>query len=766
MTIALLFASAAGVLAQQAVGKWRDHLSFDALYHVCDAGDRIYCSSGEGIFYYDRDDYTVNRVTKTTVLNDVGISTLAFDPHSGNLVVAYSNANLDIIHSDHATNISDIKRSNIGGNKKINSIRFSGGNAYLACGFGVVVIDLKRSEIKETYYIGTDGSYINVNDIAFTDSLIVAATDNGLMYADKGSSLLNMASNWHRDESSLIAGSRVARLEVDAAGHLLAMVFNDGSDTAVYRENSGMAFYPWVNGNIRNIKRSNGRILVCRSERVDVYDENYLLERQVGETGWLAMDPNDALYTSDGKLWVAHRWAALEMIDLNGQSDPVMLKPSCPASDNVFRLTAYDNNLMVSPGGHGTTYTNAYLPSSVYFTDGFEWKTLGDPDGLLQNTFDIIDVAVNPRNRKQRLAAAWGCGIVEITDGKVTNLYDETNTGGVLAPYVQGGFRSLRTGGVAYDSKGNAWITNSLTSNVLCVRYSNGTWKSFNTQGMVTNNDVDHIIWDSINDLKLFWGHANRVYVMDGEGRMAYIDPNNGAKLETSMINSLVQDHSGNIWMGTNKGIKVIYNLSQVFQNGGNGERSPVTCNNILFSQNGITEYLMAYESVSCIVVDGANRKWVGTSTGGLYLLSASGLEELEHFTSADSPLFSDKIVALSIMPWSGELYVGTDHGLQSYRTTATFAYAEPMDDIHAFPNPVRPDYEGLIAIKGFTRNGLVHITDAAGNVVYSTRANGGQAVWNGCTNSGERVASGVYYVFASAADGTMRSVTKILIIR
>ena len=174
----------------------------------------------------------------------------------------------------------------------------------------------------------------------------------------------------------------------------------------------------------------------------------------------------------------------------------------------------------------------------------------------------------------------------------------------------------------------------------------------------------------------------------------------------------------------------------------------------------------MAYESITCIAVDGANRKWVGTSTGGLYLLSANGQQQLEHFTTANSPLFNDKILSIGIMPWSGEVLVATADGLQGYRSTATYADDEPQETLYVFPNPVRPDYDGLIAIKGFTRNALVHITDAAGHTVYSTRANGGEAIWDGRTLSGEPVASGVYYVFGSAADGNHRSATKILIIR
>lgn len=766
VTILLTLLCSLPMQAQLGVGKWRDCFSYYELHKVLQAGDRIYASAAGGLFYYDLDDLTVNRMNKTTILNDVGISTFAYDQQTKDLVIAYNNANIDIVRNDKVTNISDIKRNNIGGSKNINSIRFKDRCAYIACGFGIVVVDLTRNEIKETFYLGEDGTYLGINDIAFTDSIIVAATDNGILYADKDNPYLNINTNWTLDESSLLAGLKVKRLETGSNGQLVALAYSDGSDTTVYRENGTMSFAPLTSGNIRNIKVSQNKLLVCHQDRISIYDGQYSLLQDVGDIDWMKMDANDAELGSDGTLWIAHQWAALASIEMSNNMRLNTFYPQGPSSDNSYRLTAYDNELMVSPGGHTTTYSGVYLPANVFTFDGKEWKALEDPDHLLDGVTDIIEVAVNPRNQKVRLAAAWRSGIVEITDNKVTNLYNETNSDGALQPYVEGNYNALFTGAIAYDNKGNAWITNSLKQNGLAVLYSNGSWQSFNTHSMVNGSDLDHIIWDSIRGLKLFWGRANKIFVHDGESKMAYIDPNNGAKLETSIVNCVAQDHNGNIWIGTNKGIKVVYNLSSIFDNGGEGERSPVTCNNILYNENGISEYLMAYESVTTIVVDGANRKWVGTSTGGLYLLSANGLEQIEHFTAANSPLFSDKIVSLAIMPWSGQLFITTDKGLETYRSTATYAFSEPMDDIHAFPNPVRPDYDGPIAIKGFTRNGIVHITDAAGNTVFSTRANGGQAIWNGCTNSGERVASGIYYVFASAEDGSMRSATKIMVIR
>jgi hypothetical protein len=752
--------------AQLPVGKWRTHFSYLSAKTLCDAGDRIYCAGANGLFYYDLDDYTVNPVDKTNQLSDVGISTFAYDHVTKCLVVAYNNANVDIIKNGKTFNLSDIKRSNIGGNKKINSIRFDNRYAYLACGFGIVVVDLTRNEIKDTYLLGENSSYANINDVAFTDSLIVAATDDGIMTAYRNSPILHIVSSWRHDTASLAAGQTITRLGVDASSRLHLLAFSAGSDTTIYRDNGNLAFAPITSGNIKSFRFYNGCLLACHADHVDIYRPDGTLQHSIAQADWMPMTVNDAITTTDGRLWLAHSWAGMACINPDNPSSVATFHPECPPNDDVYRLTAFDKKLMVSPGGHRTTYAGVYNAANVFTMDGDSWYALVDEKGILDNIRDIIDVAVNPSKQSTFMAAAWGGGIVEVTDNKVVQLYDATTTNGVLEPYVEGSYSTLLTGGLAYDGKGNLWVTNSLKTNGLAVRYSNGNWASFSTQSMVGNNDIDHLIWDSINDLKIFWGRANRIFVHDGNDKMAYIDPNNGAKLETSMVNCVAQDHQGNLWIGTNKGIKVIYSLNSIFDNGGGGERSPVTCNNILFSANGITEYLMAYESITSIVVDGANRKWVGTSTGGLYLLSANGLEQIEHFTAANSPLLSDKVLCLAIMPWSGELFVGTTSGLVSYRTTATYAFAEPMEDIHAYPNPVRPGYDGLIAIKGFARNALVHITDANGNTVFATRANGGQAVWNGCTHDGKKVASGVYYVFASADDGSMRSATKILIIR
>ncbi len=769
--IAILIPTLAALLplrAQLAVGHWRDHLSYYNLQQVCVADSRIYAAAQGGLLCYDTDDLTLERLNKTRGLNDVGIRTIAYDPQSKWLVVAYNNANIDLINDGRVVNLSDIKRSNIAGNKQINNICFRNRCAYLACGFGIVVLDLNRSEIKETYYIGADGTYMNVNDIAFTDSLIVAATDDGLRYAPKENALLNVASNWTADTLSLLASLSVKQLAVND-NQLLALTMSS-DDTTLYREVDALAFAPWLLGGIRTMNTQyNERIVVCRDAAIELYDNQYQLRQTVGDIDWMNMDPHDAALGNDGRLWIAHSWAGLAVCSLSAPVATLTTHtPSGPGSDNVYRMVSWNDNLMVCPGGHTSTYTGTYLPADIYTynSDRNSWSGLGNDAGVLTGCYDIVDVAVNPRHSSTLTAAAWGSGLIEIESNQATTLYNQHNSNGVLQPYSQGDYATLLTGAVAYDRQGDLWATLSLKPNGLAVRHSDGSWESYNTQTMVGGSEIDHLLCDSIQGYKLFWGRANKIFVHDGNSKMAYIDPNQGSKLSTSAITALVQDHNGNLWLGTNKGVKVIYDLYRAFNNGGEGEKAPVSCNNILYNENGINEYLLAYESITCIAVDGANRKWVGTAAGGIYLLSANGLEQLEHFTTTNSPLFADKIVSISIMPWSGEVFIGTNAGVQSYRGTATYAYGEPQADIHAFPNPVKPDYDGPIAIKGFTRNGLVHITDAAGHTIYSTTANGGEAIWNGRTLEGQRVASGVYYVFASAPDGSKRSVAKILVIR
>ncbi|MBK7030980.1 MAG: hypothetical protein IPH45_18020 [Bacteroidales bacterium] len=154
-----------GLLQAQVIGigQWRDHLPYNKAISVATGDNRIYAATASSIYYFDKDDNSIGRRNKVNGLSDVGISCIAYSNDENTLVIAYSNTNIDLIKSDVVINIPDIKRKPILGNKSINKIFISGKYAYLSCGFGIVVLDIEREEIHDTYLIGPLGTQINVN---------------------------------------------------------------------------------------------------------------------------------------------------------------------------------------------------------------------------------------------------------------------------------------------------------------------------------------------------------------------------------------------------------------------------------------------------------------------------------------------------------------------------------------------------------------------------------------------------------------------------
>ena len=558
--------------------------------------------------------------------------------------------------------------------------------------------------------------------------------------------------------------TRITMLE-STGGRLLLGVSNSDNDTVALFSQHLQSVRGWNRGVIRSVRVGGNRVVVSRDNGVSIYDTALNRIDSVGNFSWGTVNARDAVVDKSGTLWIATDWAGLLK---HTQSGDATYQPAGPLSgDNVTRLIPFNYRMMLCPGGHTFTYDNAFLPPNLSTATGLDWSLYDRSEGWIDGATDLIDVAVNPVDTHEVVVALWGAGVASVRDGRVVGLYDETNTGGAMQPYVVDDYRSLRSGAVAFTDDGDLWVLNSHQPQALAVRRADGSWQGFGLGNLAPAVPFfDKMLWDSVNRWLWFCGNGNDIYVHDGVSRVVKVNGNRGSKLSTEAVNAIAQDQSGYIWVGTNKGIKVIYDGYKAFDNGGGSTDAPVNCTNITITNGQFYEYLMAYESITAIAVDGANRKWVGTASGGVYLISANGQEQLQHFTAANSPLFSDKIGCIGIQPRTGEVYIGTDYGVQVYRSTATYAEAYTLDHVYAFPNPVRPGYEGVVAIKGFSRNGLAHITDAAGHVVWSGTAEGGQVVWNQRTPSGRLVASGVYYVFVSDAAGGNRAVAKVVIVR
>ena len=756
----IILTAVCGIVFSQniGVGKWRNHFSYAKIYKTVVVHNRVYAQAKLGLFFYDIDDGSINKLSKIEGLSDVGISTIAYDKQTNCLAIAYKNSNIDLIINDVIYNISDIKRKEISGDKAIYNISFHAGKAYLSCGFGIAVVNIARKEISDVYYLGENGTYIKINDVAFTNTDIVAGTDNGILRISKENPFPNIAGNWSLE----MAAEQIVDLDV-CNNTLLITVINNAETSSIYTHTPEGQYLLWFSGNIKSVSVSEKNVTISEYSHVNIYNHNLELQSTVSSANepWFEMAALYATVGHDNELWIGHDWGGMILYPNYNSGNIMPIMPNGPENDDVYNLSGYGNGVLLSPGSRRGDY---FVEANVATFQNNEWINLNG--SLCKDTsWNILDVVIDPANKKKMFAASWRNGVLEIDNNTAINVYNYANTDGALTPYISGNYYSMRIGACAADNKKNIWFTNSLNKNGLAVRRKDGSWQAFNTQNLVTD-EIYRLMIDSLYWYKWFYGQGNRIYVHDGENRMAYINSNNGSKLETSTVNCLVQDHTNELWIGTDKGIKVIYNTSNAFANGGHSEMAPISCNNILYSEDGKVEYLLAYENISCIAVDGGNRKWIGTAAGGIFLLSDNGLEQLEHFTANNSPLPSDKITAIGIAPESGEVFIGTDNGLVSYKGTATYANSKPNTEVYAYPNPVRPEYNGNIAIKGLTRDALVHITDVSGKVVFSTQSEGGQAIWNGKNAEGNRVASGVYYVFASDKYGKNRSVAKILFIK
>jgi len=765
-TLVLIFISCLSIkLYSQgiAIGQWREHLQYNNIKAIVEADNRIYASTSSSIFYFDKNDNTINRLSKINGLSETGVKAINYSSEYKTLVVAYSNANIDLIKPNGIINIPDIKNKSIPGKKYINSITFRGKYAYLSCGFGIVVVDILRNEIKDTYIIGENATQIEIFDIAINDTAIIAATEVGLYKADINNPLLVNYQNWGKINE--ISGSNDKFRKIKIFNHKLIALKdrkNTASDTLFVFNNN--IWLPTDTMYIADIYNNNNFLVTSNWGLVLLKDTSLNVIGYFNSASQQSILPNCAIIDKEYNLWIGDIKNGLIRMWDNGNYSYFIL-PNSPNNTLIYNLNSDKSGIWLSPGGiNSSNWGNTFTQASMHRFFSETWTNF-DKDNILgfDTITDVLKVINDPSNSMRKYAATWSVGVVEITENAITNIYNETNST-LLPIYVGSNRYKVRVGDIAFDDFGNLWATNSNVANSLSVKYKNGQWEGFNL-GSLIDNDISDLMIDR-NGYKWIRVRENKIVVFNKKQntiQKAWININKNNDLGSNKILCFAQDLDGEVWIGTDKGIKVIYNPDNVFSTTGDFE-SKIYAQTILVELGGYYQHLLEFENVTAIAIDGANRKWIGTQKAGVFLLSADGTQQLEHFTSDNSPLFSNNILSIAINPDNGEVFIATDAGLISYRGTAIEAN-ESHSNVYAYPNPVQPGYDGYIAIKGLVRDANVKITDIYGNIVYNAISTGGQMVWNGKNFDGKRVATGVYLVFSTNADGEETIVTKILFV-
>ena len=763
---ALLFAVCINTRLQAQVGTWRYHFAATSPQQLALWGGEVYASREADILCYNTADNTLTSISKRNGLSGGEISSIAYHAAANALIVGYKDGNIDFYYGDWVYNMPDIKNKTIsGGNDKvIYRIFTQGPYAYLACGFGIVILDVMKREFKETYFIGPLSSSLRTNEVSCDEQHIWAATEQGLRFADKNAVNLNDHAAWTLDKFFGEERDIARAVKIGQTWWVLEKGQNGAADK-VYRGRLGE---DWQMEDTTDVKKvsclsADSRCVVrgtysssAAQWSIDLLSEKgERLHRAIVNRSEDYAVPYDAVLDLQQNLWAVGTWASIFRYDQKGGT-PQSFYRWGPNFNTAQTFVGKGDKIYVSSGGYDASFIPIYREGAVGVFDGKDWRFLNADNvegyGQFSSTVQILE---DPKEEGHFYWASAVDGLMEVRNGKVVNRFNDSNSP------LQSIAGSVRVNGIALDKDGDLWMTNAGSSTALLEYRRDGTWKAYDISEYTSGARVGDIMVD-------YWQHIwvldnrDNLYVFEATGDAIHglqIDENNGSSVSTNRVNCMIEDDLGHVWLGTERGIKRIETHAKVFDNP-NGRFSSVQCKNIMVKSGDYAIELLHNDAVKSMVYDGGNRKWIGTESNGLFLVSEEGQEELAHYTTENSDLLSDRIEAVGIIPYTGEVFMATQGGICSYMGTGSFR--EEGTQAVPYPNPVPPLYDGYISIRNLPKDSEVKITDAAGHLIYEARATGSQLSWNGFNMQGKRPQSGVLLVFAATSDGSERMVCKI----
>jgi hypothetical protein len=744
-----------------ATGQWKTYLSYADIQNITQSPNKVFAISSGALYSLDKRDLSLETYSKITGLSDNDISDIAFDNSNELLFIAYANANIDLIATGGIFNIPDLQRKTMTGSKKINGISFNGDFAYLATDFGICKVNVKKREFSDTYMIGDNSTAVSVKAVAVRNDSIFGITDN-VLYAAAGNKNLSDYRNWQQ----------INFPETDSKNQNIVFFDNElfllKENKKVYRRNNGA--WEFFTENIENINASQNRLNLTKTDKVSSYAA---VSGSPAETTTTVVCRKGVYDTTRKQFFIAVAGYGLVRIDENNNFSS--FTPSGPVYNDPYIMKFVNGKLFVTTSGTwvGDNFTgNIAAPGAVMIYDGNSWLNIGEwniPDENNNRPFvALLNIAIDPNDDTHFFVGSWRTALFEFRNNTFYKHYNSDNSDGAIQALVGDPYFAQPINGLTFDKDGNLWLTQGLSIYNIKVKNKDGTWKTFYFPNFTTKGTVQELLIDSYG---LKWVNVPRgndagIFVFDdtNESRnvwfTSFIDQDNHSFASYYHCFALDKNDPKKLWIGTNNGAIIVPDTRTVFNTNFTIQRIKIPRND----GTGLADYLLENEIVNFILPDDANRKWLGTRTSGVYLVSENGAETIEHFTAENSPLLSNNVKGIAINPVNGEVFFATDKGIISYMGSATEGKTS-FKNVYAYPNPVRENYEGVISIVGLMNNSAVKITDIAGNLVYETISNGGMATWDGTNISGQRVSTGVYLAMCSNPDGSEGGLVKILII-
>ncbi|MDX1665736.1 MAG: hypothetical protein R3350_00820 [Saprospiraceae bacterium] len=746
--------------AQQslALGQWRSHLPYRIGQYVTQGDEYVFYATDWSVMALHKEERSPRFISKVDGLSGVGIRLIKYNSFSDILLVVYEDSAIDLVSFEQGvphdySSMNQIRNfDNFVGEKFIYDLHIDNDSiVYVAANYGISKIDIRQREFVFTTFTGID-----VLGVQLHRGFIYAATEEGIYRVSEDALIPEDFGKWEWLGPEL-------GLPPDYSARQL-VVFDDdlfaGINDSIFRLNlPGREFLHVENGFRLQYLGAEGNHLLagyrCNSGACDrgrglLFDASGTMTRLT--QGCFGV-PNYGIEDAQGRLWFGDGWRDFRLLEKPDQNFCTTLSFNSPYSRNNREMKVHEDELWVAAGGVNQTFSNRFLDHGFFsFIDG-QWTTYNrhTRDELLgvDGTFgsddllDFITIAVHPETGTV-YAGSFFEGLI-VFDGDDMQLYNDQNSS--LGNAI-GDFQRTRVSGLDFDEENRLWIANHLADRPVSVLTPEGEWKSFRPACNIT--EIHQVVVDQ-NGYKWFVVNSSQAAAIvfdEGEldnpadDRCRVFNATN-SNIPTNNSNALAVDLEGDVWLGTTEGVIIFECGANVFDANCRGSRRIV-------EQDGFGAFLLETEEVTTIAVDGADRKWVGTKNG-VFVLSPDGENQVAHFTERNSPLFDDVIIDIAINQQNGEVFIGTEKGILSVQGEAVEGERTHREDLLVFPNPVRPDYDGPIAIRGLARDATVKITDINGKLVFETTSLGGQAIWDGRDFDGRRASSGVYLVFSSS---------------
>lgn len=742
----------------QPIGQWRDHLPYQQVTGVTHTADKIWAVTPYSLFSVDPADNSIERWSKTNGLTETGISAIAADPAANRIVIGFNNSNIDVLVNDKVTNINAFKNANIAGDKSIQSIFIHQQLAYIATGIGIIVLNLDKYEIKDTYIIGAGGTRIKVNAITSDGAWLYAATEEGVKKAPLNNANLADFRNWQliSGTNGLPAGSVQSLTSVQ--NKILAL----RNDSLWLQSGNSWSLFYRDGNNIKNCTVSNNTILLSETNnntgRIVTLSATGSIDKTIQDAQLTRIPKQAVLFQNE--YWIADTLAGLS--NYNGTAFN-RLTPDAPLSTVTGSMQIMNNTLWVAAGGVNNNWEPLNNKSGLFSLNDNTWSYYnGARFPILDSLPDMVSVAIDPINESV-WAGSFGGALANIKKDNSITIFKQNSA--IQPAYFS--TNSYRVSGLAFDADNNLWVANYGALSPIHVKKADGNWRSFIIPFALTEQGVSQIVIDDNNqkwtvlpkNVGLACFNTGQSIDNPGDDQWKFYRSGKGnGNLPDNMVRCIAKDKNNFIWVGTAKGIGVIQCTQQVFTNQGCEAVLPIV------QQDNFAGYLFSNEDVQTIAIDGADRKWVGTKNG-VWLISPDAEKTIYRFTENNSALLNNDVKQIAIDEKTGEVFFATAKGICSFRSTAT-EKTETQSNVLVFPNPVPPGYNGTIAIRGVAGNAIVKITELNGRLVYQTKALGSQAIWNGKDYNGRTISTGIYLVFASDENHQEKQVTKIVFIQ